>query len=109
MTRPAATKPSSILATSPAPPKKMLVAEAARRCGWRRANTFRERFLSTDVDAAAMGLDYDERGRAVVDATAVTSAAAQVTREKAARPRNWRVHNLGAYARKRGGDDPGHR
>ncbi|MHB0964694.1 MAG: hypothetical protein ACYC5V_15960 [Gemmatimonadaceae bacterium] len=32
------------------------IAEAARICGWKRANTFREKFLVTVDDATAMGL-----------------------------------------------------
>lgn len=84
-----------------APRQLILVAEAARQCGWRRANTFRERFLVTEADAVAMGLEYDEHGRAVVDAAAVAAAALQVAREKAARAPNWRVRNLGAHAQRR--------
>jgi hypothetical protein len=79
----------------------ILIAEAARRCGWRRANTFRERFLATEDAAAAMGLTYDEEGRAWVDSAAVAEAVREVETERAARDPNWRVQNLGAHARRR--------
>lgn len=86
---------------APAPSQLILIAEAARQCGWRRANTFRERFLVTEADAVAMGLAYDEHGRAVVDTAAVAAAALQVAREKADRAPNWRVRNLGVHAQRR--------
>lgn len=101
MTRHSRKKLQSTSAAAQAPRQLILVAEAARQCGWRRANTFRERFLVTDADAVAMGLAYDEHGRAVVDAAAVAAAALQVAREKAARAPNWRVRNLGAHAQRR--------
>lgn len=85
-----------------APPRELiLVAEAARRCGWRRANTFRERFLGTEGEALTMGLSYDEQGRAIVAAQAVAVAVAQLAKERAARPLNWRLANLGKHARAR--------
>lgn len=79
----------------------ILVAEAARRCGWKRPNTFRERFLATEEEASAMGLAYDEHGRAVVDARAVEAAVAKVQSERASRDPGWRLKNLGRYARTR--------
>lgn len=106
MSRRAATKPSPAPATAPASPKLILLAEATRCCGWRRTNTFRERFLATEADADAMGLAYDEHGRAMVEAAAVVAAAQQVAREKAARAPNWRARNLGAYARPRPKERP---
>lgn len=48
-----------------------------------------------------MGLDYDERGCAVVDPIAVASAVEEVARQKAARAPNWRIRNLGKHARPR--------
>lgn len=83
------------------PHEKILVSEAARRCGWRRANTFRERFLSCEEDALAMGLAYDADDRAVVDADAVDERVRQVEEERASRPPGWRLRNLGDHARPR--------
>lgn len=96
--------PKSVQPNTPQPPvprEFVLISEAARRCGWRRANTFREKFLATEEDAASMGLAYDEHGRAVVDSSAVEAAVATVERERASREPDWRVKNLGRYARPR--------
>lgn len=81
--------------------EKISISEAARRCGWRRANTFRERFLSSAEDAIELGLEYDSDGRAVVDAHAVEDRVRQVKDERSARPRDWRIRNLGDHARPR--------
>ena len=77
------------------------IAEAARRCGWTRANTFRERFLETEEDATAMGLIYDPDGRALVDAAAVAIAVGKVEKQRADRNPGWRIKNLGVHARQR--------
>jgi hypothetical protein len=76
------------------------IAEAARICGWKRANTFREKFLATVDDATAMGLYYDAEGRALVPVDAVAAAAETEAAVRAARG-NWRLKNLKAYARQR--------
>ena len=93
-----------------AAPELILVAEAARRCGWQRANTFRERFLASDEEACAMGLSYDEDGRAVVDSAAVAGAVEKVKRERAERDPRWRIKNLKRHGRvrpaKRHPEDP---
>lgn len=85
----------------PESPELILIAEAARRCGWRRANTFRERFIASDKEALAMGLAYDERGRALVDAASVAVAVATIERERAERAPDWRIKNLKGHARTR--------
>lgn len=79
----------------------MSIKDAAARCGWKRANTFREWFLASEDDARAMGLEYDDDGRATVDAQAVEEAVRVVEQARAARARDWRVRNLGEHARKR--------
>lgn len=77
------------------------ITEAARSCGWKRANTFREQFLATEEEAIAMGLTYDERGRAVVDAAAVAAAVATVEAKRAIRGVDWRIKNLKRHAKAR--------
>ena len=76
------------------------IAEAARICGWKRANTFREKFLVTEDDAIAMGLCYDADGRALVPVNAVAAAAEKEVAVRAARG-NWRLANLKAHRRER--------
>jgi hypothetical protein len=89
-------------ATVPAPAREYLtIKAAAAACGWKRANSFRERWLATREDAVMMGLWYDERGCAYVDADAVEVAAQKIATERAERVPNWRIKNLGAYARPR--------
>ena len=90
------------------------IKSAAHACGWKRANTFRERFLATVEDATMMGLRYDELGRAYVDVQAVEAAARKMATERAKRSPTWRIKNLGDYAVVRpsaedleeGGDNP---
>ena len=76
------------------------IAEAAQICGWKRANTFREKFLVTQADAVAMGLCYDPDGRALVPVAAVAAKAQQEETQRAARG-NWRLANLKEHKRKR--------
>jgi hypothetical protein len=47
-----------------------------------------------------MGLEYDARGRAVVDAAKVAEKVCKLEAERAADP-HWRIRNLGDYARTR--------
>ena len=82
-----------------APTVFVTVKDAAAGCGWARANAFREHFLATDNDAKAMGLTYEVQGCAIVDATAAQWAAQYAATERAQRAPNWRLENLGAYAR----------
>ena len=93
----------------PAPPSCqdfITIAEAARRFGWKRANTFREKFLSSEEEAAAMGLRYDEdgQGRALVRVDAV-EAMVKAEKERRASRGNWRTINLAEHARRRPASD----
>ena len=89
--------PSSLVCQPPGG-DYITIKAAAHACGWKRANTFRERFLATEEDAIAMGLRYDELGRAHVDAVAVEAAALMMATERANRSPTWRIENLGDYA-----------
>lgn len=93
-----ATDPSASRVPEPIAGDYITITAAAHACGWKRANTFRERFLSTVEDAVAMGLRYDECGRAYVDAVAVEAAAQRMADERANRSPTWRIENLGDYA-----------
>lgn len=73
--------------------------EAAARCGYRRPNTMREKFLATKTQRQRLGHRV-VNGVAFLDADAVDALALQVEAERAARG-DWRVKNLGRYARKR--------
>lgn len=74
------------------------IREAAQRCGFKRPNTFREKFLDSPEAREAFGADYDQRGRLVVDRQAVDELAERLKKEREQR-KNWRVKNLGDYAR----------
>jgi len=84
----------------PNPQDLITIAEAARICGWKRANTFREKFLATVDDATAMGLCYDAEGRALVPVDAVAAKAQAEVATRAARG-NWRLSNLKKHLRER--------
>lgn len=95
--RSTATDASASRVSEPLASDCITIRAAAHACGWKRANTFRERFLSTVEDAVAMGLRYDECGRAYVDAVAVEAAAQKMAAERANRSPTWRIENLGNY------------
>lgn len=81
-------------------PLTYTIREAAAQCGFSRANTFREKFLRTPEEREAFGAHYDERGRLVLDRSAVEAAGRRVRAEREKRG-NWRARNLGDYARPR--------
>src|SRR5690606_11767627 len=76
------------------------IREAAERLGFRRPNTFREKYLNSPEARAALGAAYDHQGRLVLDRKAVDQLANEVEEERKRRG-NWRARNLGAYARSR--------
>jgi len=83
-----------------AKPSTYTIREAAERLGFRRPNTFREKYLKHSESRAALGATYDHQGRLVLDRRAVDDLASQVEQERKRRG-NWRVHNLGKYAHPR--------
>lgn len=76
------------------------IREAAELFGYRRANTFREKYLGSPEARAALGAHYDHLGRLVLDRRAVDELFKEV-QEGRKRRNNWRVRNLGAWARPR--------
>lgn len=83
-------------------PVKILLTEAAVRCGYARVNTMREKHLATGAQKVAMGHEYDGLGRVLVDEAAVLELAARLHAERQERG-EWRSKNLGRYAKKGGG------
>ena len=73
--------------------------EAARICGYKRPNTFREKFLTTE-SCGELVAGIDAAGRLQLHAERVEELAKQLEYERAARG-NWRPRNLGNYAKKR--------
>jgi hypothetical protein len=94
------TRRNSSSSSAPQPVEKITIAEAPKRCGWRRLNTFRERALSSDAVRGRFGLAYDSAGRAVVDAAKVAALVHELHAERTRRG-NWRARNLGDHARPR--------
>jgi hypothetical protein len=84
------------ITTSSAP--SYTLREAAAKCGYRRANTMREKHLATPTQREALGHRI-RNGLALLDAQAVDALAAELEREREERG-NWRIANLGRYARK---------
>lgn len=78
-------------------PRTYTIREAAERCGFRRPNTFREKFLDSPEARAAFGVEYDHKGRLVVDRMAVEELVTKLEEERKRRG-NWRIKNLGAHA-----------
>lgn len=72
--------------------------EATQRLGYRRKNTVREKHLATQEDRNRLGLKFDGRGWIILDAAAVDDLASELNTERAERPDNWRVKNLGEWA-----------
>lgn len=73
------------------------LAEAAARCGYRRKATFREKHLD-NAGRISLNARYDDRGRLILDASAVERLALSLEMHRQARG-NWRVDNLGRWAR----------
>jgi len=74
------------------------IREAAARCGYRRANTFRAKFLDSPEAREKFKAVYDYRGQLVVDRKVVEELVKRLDEERQKRG-NWRVRNLGPYAR----------
>lgn len=81
-------------------PPTYTLNEAAARCGYRRVNTLREKHLATAADREILGHAYDDAGRVALDRVAVDALANRLAAERLARG-NWRVRNLGKWARRR--------
>ena len=73
------------------------IREAAERCGYKRPNTFREKFLSSPELRQKLSAGYDHKGRLVLDRVAVNALVKQLERERESRG-NWRRRNLGDWA-----------
>lgn len=86
------------------PTRTYTLNQAAERCGYARVNTVREKHLTTDTGRQALGHAYDERGRVVLDADAVDRLAERLQAERKRRG-NWRIENLGHWARKGRAED----
>lgn len=80
------------------------LAQAADRCGYARTNTMREKHLATEPGRQALGHAYDGKGRVVLDADAVDRLAQRLQAERKRRG-NWRVENLGTWAKKGRAED----
>lgn len=76
------------------------IREAAARCGYTRPNTFREKFLRTQEERDNLGARYDHKGRLILDRNAVEALASRLDKEREERG-NWRLLNLGEWARPR--------
>ena len=79
------------------------LAEAARRCGWSRPNTFREHFLGTNESRDRLVVGVDAKGRLLLDEGTVRELVQVLEHERKARG-NWRPRNLGRYARRADSD-----